>query len=56
MIIEINNFIFLFYTTLFIKNKKVLFLYFFIQAIASFIDPFNFRSYPGLRNPYAAAS
>jgi len=34
-IIEINNFIFLFYLTLFIKNKKIFFLYFFIQVIAS---------------------
>jgi len=36
-IIEINNFIFLFYLTLFIKNKKIIFLYFFIQAVASFV-------------------
>jgi hypothetical protein len=36
-IIEINNFIFLFRLTLFIKNKKIIFLNFFIQAIASFL-------------------
>jgi len=36
-IIEINNFIFLFYLTLLIKNKKIIFLYFFTQAIASFL-------------------
>jgi glucan phosphoethanolaminetransferase (alkaline phosphatase superfamily) len=37
---EINNFIFLFYLTLFIKNNKIIFLYFFkllLKAIASFL-------------------
>jgi len=33
---EFNNFIVLFYVTLSIKNKKIIFLHFFIQAIASF--------------------
>jgi len=35
--LEINNLIFLFYLTLFIINKKGIFLYFFVQAIASLL-------------------
>jgi len=34
---KVNNFIFLCYIILFIKNKKVIFLYFFIQTIPSFL-------------------
>lgn len=52
-IIEINNFIFITLRIIKINNKKLIFLYFIVQIIASFIFIFSLISNPIISNEYS---